>query len=177
MLISALFSLLTYTPCLRSETITTPEYKVKTAFLYNFVKFASWPDDVFSTNGDTALIIGIYGNKAYRNILDALQGKDVKGKNIVVQMVNRMDEIKKVHMLFVLNNGVLNQKKLCESLKNEPILTVDDKLDDTTKPNCVMGFYIDNNKIRFSVNLEAAQRAGVSLSSQLLSFATVFKTE
>lgn len=177
MLFTALLVLLTYSSCLYSETLATREYKVKTAFLYNFVKLASWPNDVFSVNSDNPFIIGVYGSQENPNILVPIDGKEVKGKKVVVQMVNSLDEINNVHMLFVLNNGALNQKELCESIKNEPILTVADKLSDATRPSCVMGFYIKNNKIRFSVNLEAAKQARLNLGSQLLSFATVFKTE
>jgi len=65
---------------------------------------------------------------------------------------------------------------LLESVAGKPVLTVSD-LDRFAAHGGVADFFVENGTMRFSINLEAAQRNGIRLSSKLLSLARIVKDE
>ena len=56
------------------------------------------------------------------------------------------------------------------------ILTVSD-IDRFAERGGIINFYKENNKVRFKINLNAAERAGTKISSQLLRLGTIVREE
>ncbi len=65
-------------------------------------------------------------------------------------------------------------KGLLAHLKANPVLTVGD-IENFTKAGGVIAFTLEDNRVRFAINVDAAQRAGLKISSKLLSLARIVR--
>jgi hypothetical protein len=65
-------------------------------------------------------------------------------------------------------------KTALAALRTSSILTVSDA-SDFTRLGGMIQFVLEGNKVRFEINLTAAQRASLSVSSELLKVATAIR--
>lgn len=154
----------------------TKEYTLKAAFLYNFLKYTTWPEGTFEEDDDP-IVLGVIGKDPFGKILDeVLDEKEVGDHPIVVRRLERvMDvkDVKDVHALFLGEMRSKQRKALYEKLADQAVLSVGDERGMAGKDGCVASFYLKKGNVRFEVSLKAVERATLSLSSQLLKLADV----
>jgi hypothetical protein len=80
------------------------------------------------------------------------------------------------HLLYASGLDATRSAVLLESIKRTPVFTVSD-LDEFTELGGVAHLFVENGTMRFAINPEAAQRAGLHLSSKLLSLARIVKDD
>lgn len=173
--LAALFWLLSAIPSLQGQQKPS-EYQVKAAYLYNFGRFVEWPPKVTASKSDPFTVC-ILGQDPFGSTLDAtLSGATVGGKNVVARRISNPEESVHCQILFLsaLEGGKL--KRTIEMLEKEPVLTVSD-IPQFCQRGGMIQFVLDGNNVRFEVNLTAAQRAGLALSSELLKVATVVRRD
>lgn len=155
---------------LRAESAEPTEYQVKAAFLYNFARFVEWPPETFKDPADP-LIIGILGDDPFgKEITEQLNVKLVQDRKLMLKSVTSLDEAAHCQVVFI---GVSERERLgatLEKLRTTPTLTVSD-IKGFAQRGGMIGFSLDHNHVRFSVNLTAAEKAGLKISSQLLKLA------
>ena len=150
------------------QTAGTDEAKVKAGFLFNFIKFTQWPP--VRTAQGVPLHLCTPGGAALAGALELLQGRPVAGRTIEVRRRVPATEWRQCDVMFLgqddapLLDGVLRQ------LGTAPVLTVGD-LPDFVASGGMIGLRIEADRVRFDVNLVTAQRAGLSLNSQMLQLA------
>jgi hypothetical protein len=142
------------------------EYDVKAAFLLNFTKYVDWPPTAFSAP-DSPLTICILGTDPFGRVMDQLvEGELVNGRKIMVERI-RPEQEKACQVLYTSGSrtvpAALNGGGVA-------ILTVGEGADFIHQGG-VIGFVVDNRRVRFDINLKAANSAGLKLSSKLLSVA------
>lgn len=146
----------------------TPEYQVKAAFLYNFLKFVEWPGDAAGTPGTISL--GILGRDPFGDALDAVHGKVAKGRKVVVLHFRSLEEVKGCDLLFICAS---EKGRLSQTLKlanNSRMLTVADQ-DGFCEAGGMINLVFVKNRVGFEVNVAAASRSKLRISSQLLKLA------
>jgi hypothetical protein len=150
------------------------EYQVKAAFLYNFGQFVDWPAEAFPTN-DAPLIITVLDPDPFNGALDrAVAGKSIAGHPIVVKHVPAGSDLPACHILFVPADDDDRAHEAIGRLASAPVLTVGET-DAFEHAGGAVRFYIADGKVRFSINPDATQRAGLKVSSKLLSLAKLHK--
>jgi len=150
------------------------EHQVKIAFLYNFAKFVEWPPDVFS-DGTGPLVIGILGTGPLCDELETtLQGKMVNARSILVKRFRPGERIEHVQILFVSPSIGKELPHALGALRGAAILSVGDT-DGFTALGGMINFRIEENRVRFDVNIDAAELAGLKISSKLLTVARVVR--
>ncbi|HRI43186.1 MAG TPA: YfiR family protein [Fimbriimonadaceae bacterium] len=144
------------------------EYDVKAAFIYNFTKYIEWPSSALP--GNAPIVIGIVGRDPFGRSIDVLlQGKTVSGRSLRVSRLNwGDDEVMNCHVLFV-SAGSFDPARLAK-LRGRPILTVGESPGFTAKGG-IINFVIEGGRVRFDVNPDLANAAGIQISSKLLSLA------
>ena len=146
------------------------EYRVKAAFLYNFMKFVEWPGDGLSRPG--TLTLGILGKDPFGDALDEVRDKTAKGRRVVVLHLRGIEDLKECDLLFVCASEKGHLAQIFKGLQNHRILTVADH-----EGFCQAGGMINlvflNNRVGFEVNVAAATRARLRVSSQLLRLARI----
>lgn len=150
----------------------TPEYKLKAVFLFNFVQFVDWPESAF-TETNSPLVIGVLGNDPFGRALDAtVESELVHNRKLEVRRYQKVSEIQKCHVLFISRSETANLKAILAAVKGKTILTVGDS-PDFANSGGMIGFFKEQNKIRFRINVQAAKEAHLSISAKLLQLADV----
>lgn len=155
-----------------SSSALTREYQFKAAFLYHFTKFIEWPAGVMA-QGDTTFSFCVMGSSPLELALDQLiAGKQVRGRMPMIKRVSSIDEIGGCQVLFISRSEHDVVASLVDIPGNSSVLTVGDT-PNFAKQGGIIEFIIVNNKLRFVINLEAAKRARLKLSSELLKLAQI----
>lgn len=157
------FTPVNYVPTAHAEQLS--EYRLKTAFLYNFATFTQWPRD-----DQPAFNVCIYGANPFNGHLENLQGRKIADRPINVFFKQPQHKLDDCHLVFISRSEIINLDDILDKLKNVPALTVADSPNACQK-GVALNMAIENGKITFEANLAAADAAGLSFSSQLLRFA------
>lgn len=144
------------------------EYRLKAAFIYNFVKFVEWPESAFRQKGE--FCIGTLGRTPLDQELAKLRDKTVAGRKVVVRQLNSVDDAVQCQVLFV-SRGEMNRFERSQgSIRHLPVLTVSDK-EDFCHRGGMIGLERESERLVFVVNLQEMQRARLKPHSQLLKLA------
>ena len=160
--------------CVRGQVLD--EYQVKAAFLYNFAKFVEWPPEAFKTPKDPILVC-VLGHNPFGNALeDAIRGKSIEGRTFAYRHVSDAESASACQILFVGWEESKHFRALLESLKPMGILTVGEAQGFATGGG-VINFKLDEGRVRFEINLDAAEHEQLHISAKLLSLAQIVKSE
>jgi hypothetical protein len=150
------------------------EYQVKAAFLYNFAKFVEWPADTFK-NANSPINICILGASSIGPILEeTVRGKLVEGRALAVRELAGSGLSAGCQILFVSAAEQKHLRAIVEVTKSSNLLTVGETVTFAADGG-VVGFNLDHGRVRFDINLQAAQLQRLQISSKLLSLATTVK--
>ncbi len=151
------------------------EYQVKAAFLYNFGKFVEWPGGTFK-NAEAPFVIGILGKDPFGEAIDSLRDKTISGRRLVVKRFARAGDLEPCHILFISAVEKQHLPRILSITHPWHVLTVGDTKG-FVESGGVINFILLENKIRFEINVDAARRAGLKVSAQLLKLARVHKED
>lgn len=164
-------ALLLAPPQARAQTVQeASEEKLEAAYMLKFLNYAEWPPTSFS-GSDAPYLIGVAGDETVADELARISaGKLINGRPAQVRRVAASDSMEDIDMLFIGRGERARQGALISRLRNRPVLTVtagEDGLD----TGSIINFRIVENRLRFEVSLDAAERAGIRLSARLLGVA------
>ena len=146
------------------------EYLIKAAFLYNFAKFTDWPADAFATP-DTPLTICVLGEDPFGAALDAIDGKEIKGRTVAIRRLADATGVDACHVIFISASETPRLAAIFQTLRGRPVLTVAD-IPDFARTGGIINLKTNKeDRIRFDINVGSAQQARLRMSSKLLSLA------
>ena len=150
------------------------EYQVKAAFLYNFAKFIDWPSSAF-TDPKQPLDICVYGRDPFGPALeDALLGKTIGERRVSIGRAMQFQDLVGCHVVFVSNSAHESAADLANRLKGRAVLLVGES-DGFAASGGAIQFTIEDNRVHFVINPDAADRAGLKISSKLLALAKIVR--
>jgi len=168
--IAAVIAALTLASSSVAQAPVTGEYEVKAAFLFHFAQFVDWPLEAFK-DGGSPLAYCTVGEDPFHGALDAsLSGKTVGARSFRVLHFKRPQEIQGCQVLFI---GAEEKKVLpaiLAGVSGNSVLTVGES-EHFAQDGGMIGFLLEENKVRFEINLEAAEKAKLKISSRLLALA------
>ncbi|HEX8679068.1 MAG TPA: YfiR family protein [Chthoniobacterales bacterium] len=142
------------------------EYQVKAACVLNAARFVSWPASAFP-GADAPLIIGILGENPFGSTLqEVVSGATVRHRLIAVRRVG-LAEARDCHIVFVSRSERDNLDAILSALGDANVLTISE-IDRFVQSGGTIGLALDQGKIRFEINQEAASRARLKIDSQFL---------
>jgi hypothetical protein len=148
-----------------AQPIQAPEPEVKAAFLYNFTKLVTWPQEAF-TNKSAPLVIGVLGKDPFgKQLDDMLAGRSVGSRKVIAVRFKPTDALTNCHVLFISESERRRLDFIFAELRGKPILTVGDSRGFAEQG--MIELVKTNGTINLNINLTAANRAGLSLSSHL----------
>lgn len=150
----------------------TREQALKAAFLYNFTKFVEWPPERFP-DPQSPIVIALFKEGPVKAELERItQGRKVGGRPIAVKLVQSAAQAASAHVLFIGNDeeGLLSKDQI-ENLHRGGVLTVGAS-QDFAALGWLITFVLEGDKMRFQINLYAAEHANLKISAQLLKLAT-----
>ncbi|MEA5114966.1 MAG: YfiR family protein [Geobacteraceae bacterium] len=143
------------------------EYQVKAAFIMNFMNFIEWPDNALPAD---TITIGILGRDPSAGAIDALKGKTVKGRQVIIRHYDDPEEARNAALLFISPSEKRALPLIFKNLRNRPVLTVGDQ-QGFARAGVMINMVLVRKKVGFEINLPASHRAGIRISSQLLKLA------
>ena len=165
-----LWATLVCAPAVLAQEARLPDYQVKAAFLYNFGKFVEWPDGVFAAT-NAPLVIGVLGTDPFHGDLERLAANQhINGHPIVVRPIKTDSDLNKCHILFLATLEKAEVRDALKTLDGASVLTVSET-DNFLAAGGMIQFLIENRKVHFAINNEAARHAGLKTSSKLLALA------
>jgi hypothetical protein len=147
------------------------EYRIKAAFLYNFTSFVTWPDNLA---GESEFTLCVFGDDPFGELLDKLAGKSVRDTQLAVRRLESLALLDQCELVFISEMPNDQLGAALALLHGLPVLTVSD-IRGFTELGGIIEFRIIDNKVRFDINIDAAESTGLSISSKLLSLATRFR--
>ena len=155
---------------IRAQSPVAEEYSVKAAFLFNFAKFVEWPALAFKGPGDP-IAICVLGQDPFGGALqDVVRGKTVANRTFVVRDISNAQEAIGCQIVFVSSSEQKRFRLLLDGLKGRSILTVGEG-DDFTANGGIINLKLKDARVRIEIDAGAADRAGLRISSKLLSLA------
>lgn len=162
-----------WTPLPCQEPFAYGEYQVKAAFLYNFGKFVDWP--VTAEDSGKPLVISVFGTDPFGPVLDRIvQGRLVRGRSVIIRRPIRIEELLPCQILFVSSSEKGRMPTILHALDGASVLTVGE-MEGFLQLGGMIGFVVENDKVRFEINEDAARRNGLRISSKLLTLAKASK--
>jgi hypothetical protein len=147
------------------------EYELKAAFLYNFTKFVEWPSPRFPDT-TAPIVLGVLGSSPFGDALEKIvRDRKVNGRGIAIRYFDSVRDAHAAHVVFI---GAGEEKLLgpqLEPLLRGGVLVVGESRELAAR-GAIVTFTMAEDKVRFEIDLLAAERAGLKISSQLLKLAT-----
>ena len=156
----------------RAPASSPSEYEIKAAFLYNFANYIEWPTHVPADSGGT-FVIGVYGDDPFQNTLDrAVSDKTINGRKIEIKHFRSSRDLKPCHILFISASEKGRTDRILNAVKDWHTLTVGET-DGFARNGGIIGFFLEDKRVRFEINVKDARKAGLKVSSKLMKLARV----
>ena len=154
------------------------EYLIKAGFIFNFAKFVEWPAAAFAQQ-ESPIVIAVLGTDPFGNIIDRIvEDKKIGTRGFVVKRLKwskelkDLKDLKDVKILFVSSSEKAHIDEIVQTVKGLPILTVGETPGFAERGGMIR-FTLEDNRVRFEINVEAAREADLNISSRLLTLAKI----
>lgn len=145
------------------------ERRVKAAFLYKFLGYAEFPLQA-ANDPASPLTIGVVGSDEMAAELARIAaGRVIAGRSIAVRQFRDNDALAPVHLLFVAGADGARVARVLRAATGA-FLTVTE-CEQGLQYGSVINFRIVDERVRFDVSLDAADKKNIKLSSRLLTVA------
>jgi hypothetical protein len=157
-------------PCAAAEVV--PAVAVRAAFLYNFARFAEWP----ALRPGVPILVCIVGDDDLAaSLTETVRGQTIDGHAVEVLRSPDSGAWKACQILFIADGEVRRAAGGLGGIKRLPVLTVSDGRD-FSQASGIIELFVEDGRMRFAINVEAVERAGLRLSSRLLGLAKLIRT-
>ena len=141
--------------------------EVMAAFLLNFARYVEWPEDAFDQN-DMPVQFCMLSSKEFEGIVaETVSGKTVADRPVLVRWTSDLNKTNGCHILFIGREFGGSHSKAVDAVDGLSVFTVADQ-EGFAEAGGVANFLHADNRIRFEINPTAAKKAGLKISSRLL---------
>jgi hypothetical protein len=155
-----------HSSCVKAAAPT--ESQVKAAFLYRFTNYVEWPTSTASADTFTIAILG--DSPVAAELTQLAHTRSPAGSSTQVRVVSSAAEASRAQVVYVSPAFSGDLRATLKALAGKPILVVTD-VPNALELGSTVNFMIVERRVRFEVSLPSAQRAGIRISSELLSVA------
>ena len=172
-----MFAMLAFAADVRVRAVNASEasaQQLKAGYVYNFAKLVEWPAPLAPNR---PIIVGVIGDDDFADVLGhVMESKARADRTFVVKRV-KIAELKACgcRILFVSSPYSDWIADIVHLQNSASVLTIADA-PDFARRGGIVGLTLDGRKARLVVNVDAAERASVSISSRVLALATIVHT-
>jgi hypothetical protein len=146
------------------------EDRIKAAFLYKFAAYIEWPQGAFASP-QSPIVIGVLGAGSIADALDELTAnRTIANRKMIIKRIEIGDSIKGLNILFIGDSERSHLHQLAPQLQAHSVLSVTES-EGALEQGSIINFLVLNQRVKFDVSLESAQKSGIKLSSRLLAVA------
>lgn len=158
-------------PATAQDQTPTRESLVKSAMVYNFIRFIEWPGEAKKECDVCA-----YSGSVFANALKSIDGKPVGDASIKIRVLNDADAVDLCDVVVLSQSDEARFYTRDVSLDAVNVLTVGDS-PNFARQGGVIGFTERDGRIGFEVNVGQADARGLTFSSRLLRLAEIVSNE
>jgi hypothetical protein len=148
------------------------EYRFKAVYILNFLRFVAWPDSVLGTDR-SPFVLAVLGNDPFGKILEeTFQSETVAGHPIEVKRYRSLQDLGACQALFISASERELYDVILKQVAGSSILTISDA-EGFGERGGHINFFLEDNKIRFEINVQALKEADLKASSKLLRLAKI----
>lgn len=164
-------------PMARAQANPRGEYELKAAFLFNFAKFIDWPHGSFASPQSPFTICVLGEDPFGRALDDNLRGKVIGDQPLAIRRLKHKAEARRCQVVFVSSSETADLAGIIETLRGANILLVGDTTGFASSGGTIEFTLDEENHVRFTINTDAADRAGLKFSAKLLALAKIVHDE
>jgi hypothetical protein len=172
-----LVGLLTGLALVSSTAVALPQaspMELRAAFIFNFAKFTEWPAGAMSETAPISLCV-LDDEQASDMFRRVVKGRSVGTHGLAVRTHALEDNLRECQVLYAPDLDASRTTALLNRVGDSPVLTISD-YDQFARMGGVANFIVEDGMMRFAINVESTQRAGLRVSSRLLTLAKVVRT-
>lgn len=148
----------------------TEEYSLKAAFLFKFGFYVEWPYTAFSSPY-SPINLCIAGNNPFGDaIVSVLAKESISGRTVSVHRLRTVNRNSSCHILYTGASSEQSSEQMLEAVRGKNVLTISDE-SSTPSQAGIINFVVEDDRVRFEIDNEAAAQNGLVISSKLLSLA------
>jgi hypothetical protein len=145
------------------------EAAVKATFVIRFASFVTWPAASFPEAAHP-VVICIAGDASFARLVEtAAQGERIGERGIAVRRFNTLPQNPGCHILYAAGDPGQNIDQMLQIARGQAVLTVTDDLHGRT--HGMVHFVREGGRVRFVIDRNATDAAGLNVSSRLLAVA------
>jgi hypothetical protein len=149
------------------------EHSVKAAFIYHFATFVVWPETVRPQADFVVAVLG--DDEVAEELEEYLPGHSIQGRPMRARRIDSIEELGDEAVLFIGSGRMDVLARPLGAISDQPVLLVTDG-PGALRKGSMINFEIVDGRVRFEIALGTAERAGLNLSSRLLSAAMFVDT-
>jgi hypothetical protein len=149
---------------------STDEEDLKISYILKFPQFVEWPKSSLPDADGTFDICVVSGDEL-TSISEALDGKQIRLKRIVVMDARRTNSIANCRVLYIGKSESWRVRSILAQIGDKPILTISDA-ENFAQEGGIVGLVKRDNHLKFEINLKRAKQAGLYIPAQLAQLAT-----
>lgn len=143
------------------------ERAIKVAYVFNLTKYVEWP------HARNQLVVGFVGDGPMGEALEKmLTGKTSNSRLIRVVLSPKDEALEQCDLVYFAYSSPKRVHAALGQLRNKSVLTVGDT-ESFPRDGGMVGLVRVGQQVRMQVNLDAVQRARLTISSRVLNLATV----
>lgn len=146
-----------------SVTIASDETQLKAAFIFNFIKYITWPDEAEQSSGELKLCI--LGEKTPNEDLRLISNRKIRSFTLSLEAIDSAENIEICDLIYVTAPSF--DRTVIEFARRKAILTIGYG-DEFVEKGGIISLFEENNRIRFDINLTQARESHLQISSKLL---------
>ncbi|HEU5020687.1 MAG TPA: YfiR family protein [Bryobacteraceae bacterium] len=151
------------------------EYQLKAQYLTDFGRFVKKWGNRPMPGPDESFDICVLGQDPFGHALDiSVRGENIGGAPLIVRRIAQPLDATGCRILFIATSEAPELATVLDAIGRAPVLTVSD-IPGFVRDGGIVEFIPEGNRVKFEINLAIAQRAGLSLSSDLLKVARIVR--
>ena len=152
------------------EDADSSDHLIKAGYVYNFARLVAWPAAVAGNR--QAIVIGVLGNDPFATVLErVVSGKKIDDRSFEVKRLKTLGECG-CQILFVSAPENVRTEEITQLQKSASVLTISEG-PDFARRGGIIALTLEDSRVRFLVNVDAAAQASLTISSRLLALATI----
>jgi hypothetical protein len=160
----------------KAQTQALSESQIKAGFVFNFTKFIEWPTDAFA-DPESPIVLGVLGDSPITDLLiETAAGKTVNGRAVTIRRFKEGQDPRACNILFVSSSEQKHALQIIEKVKGSSVLTVSET-SGFAQAGGMINFFVEGNKVRLEINLDAAGQARLKISAKVIAVARLVNGE
>ena len=155
---------------LPAQKSTAPEYLAKANYLANFPSFVEWPPDALPS-GQASFLVCVFGDFSFgTSLAESTRGATVDSRRLEIRWVHKPQELSACQIVFVSRSDRKRYNLALDAVRSRMVLTVGET-PEFLDAGGILSFSEQKGTMQFDVNLQAAKKARLKISSRLLALA------